>query len=95
MTETYGDTYKLFFKSLMDQQEKIDGPRNKVVHWIVLTSRRGGKPFDPETDINLHEHPNPYNRRTLSVPCRNSARERSMAAGSLSGRPSVFPFARV
>jgi len=54
MTETYGDTYKVFFKSLMGQQEKADSDRNNVVHWIVMTSHRGGKPVDPETDVALH-----------------------------------------
>jgi hypothetical protein len=60
-TQTYGDQYKEFFNTLMNQQEKIDNTRNKVVHWIVETSHRGSEPVDPETDVNLH-HPHLHDR---------------------------------
>jgi hypothetical protein len=35
--------------------EKIDGTRNKIIHWVVLTSETGGKKFNPATDIYLFE----------------------------------------
>jgi hypothetical protein len=66
MSETYGNRYKIFFKTLMAQLTNVESNRNKIVHWIVLTSRRGRKPIDPETDVNLHEHPNMYGDKKLS-----------------------------
>jgi hypothetical protein len=66
MKQTYGDKYKAFFKTLMAHLAAVESDRNKIVHWIALTSHTGGKTFDPKTDINLHEHPNMYGDRTMS-----------------------------
>ena len=35
MKETYGDTYKLFFNSLMAQLAIVESDRNKIVRWIA------------------------------------------------------------
>jgi hypothetical protein len=66
MEETYGDTYQVFFKSLMAQLAMLESNRNKIVHWIALISHKKGKPADPETDVNLHEHPIMHGDKIMS-----------------------------
>jgi hypothetical protein len=41
---SYGDTYAIFTKSLMKHLTKIEGERNKVVHWIAMTTWIGNQP---------------------------------------------------
>jgi hypothetical protein len=54
----HGDQYDVFTKSLMKRLTRIEDQRNRVVHWIVLSGTPGGKKFDAERDIALHQHPN-------------------------------------
>jgi hypothetical protein len=65
MRETYGDTYKVFFNSLMAKLAIVESDRNKIVHWIALIQRTR-KPVDPETDINLHGYPVMYGDKSMS-----------------------------
>lgn len=56
----HGNKYDIFFESLA---KKIDGmirDRNRVVHWILLVRRVGGKNFEADKDIYLAEHPNMF-----------------------------------
>jgi len=53
-----GDKFDTFFNSLAKKLERIETTRNKIAHWIELTSQTGGKKFNPERDIALHAHPN-------------------------------------
>lgn len=37
------ERFDIFLKSLLKRLSKLDGDRNKVVHWIALVSTTGGK----------------------------------------------------
>jgi hypothetical protein len=53
---SYGETHATFTESLMNHLEKIDRRRNRVVHWIAMTSSTAGAP----DRIALHQHPNMF-----------------------------------
>jgi len=59
------EDFKRFFDGLLKEIRKIETFRNKLVHWIVLEGSTGGKPFDPERDVFLAEHPNIFAERKL------------------------------
>ena len=56
----HGDSYDIFFDSLCEKLSGVSNVRNRIVHWIVLQSTTGGRPFKPNKDIFLNEHPNIY-----------------------------------
>ncbi|TPJ72963.1 hypothetical protein [Mesorhizobium sp. B2-6-2] len=61
---SYGEEYDAFWLSLAKALSGIDDRRNKIVHWIVLHSSKGGAAFEPNI-IALHEHPDMYGDKKL------------------------------
>lgn len=62
-----GKTHDKFFIKATREMQKIDSARNQIIHWIAQYSVRGGKPFDPERDVFLAEHPNLYGLRKVYI----------------------------
>src|SRR4029078_2679446 len=60
MLMSHEHKYDEFFESLMGKIAKLEGVRNKIVHWVVMVSKTGGKPFKPNRDVCLHEHPDMF-----------------------------------
>ena len=52
--------YDIFVTSLMKKLARLESDRNKLVHWIVMVSQRGGEQFTPKRDIALHAHPDMF-----------------------------------
>lgn len=60
-----GDKYKKFYAKLQTELSKLDGERNKIVHWMEMGAIIGGGEFNPERDIFLAEHPNLFGLRKV------------------------------
>lgn len=62
-----GEKHKEFLAGFIKEARKLDGPRNKIVHWMVSTQNRGQVPFDPEKDVFLSEHPNLFGKKKMLI----------------------------
>jgi hypothetical protein len=65
MTIGYGDKYSEFFDCFIERLQRVDEIRNRIVHWIVMTSHRGGEPFKSGRDVFLAESPDIFARGKL------------------------------
>jgi hypothetical protein len=53
----HNEEYNVFYDSLSLKLDGLALTRNKIVHWMQMTSRTGGLPFDKRIDVFLADHP--------------------------------------
>ena len=73
----YGDAYDKFFKSLIKRVSELDGPRNRIVHWIAKSILSGDKRFAPPNDHFLTEHPDIFGDTRMFLAEMAAFRERA------------------
>lgn len=57
----HGDEFEDFFESFSRLAVGLSATRNKVVHWIALTSK-GAARFNPKKDLFLRRHPDIFSK---------------------------------